>query len=92
MKDPQSPGDTPPAEFRKQLHELADWIADFRENIEQLRVAPDDKPGAIREQLPRRAPEEGEPFEQNSHRRRSHHCPGHGALESPDVSRLLRLD
>src|SRR5438045_8892837 len=56
-------GDTPPEEFRKQLHELADWIADFRENIEQLRVAPDDKPGAIRAQLPKHAPEEGEPFE-----------------------------
>jgi len=57
------PGDTPPEEFREQLHELADWIADFREHIEQLRVAPDDKPGTIRDRLPRRAPEEGEPFE-----------------------------
>ena len=56
-------GDTQPEEFRKQLHELADWIADFRENIEQLRVAPDDKPGAIRARLPKHAPEEGEPFE-----------------------------
>jgi aromatic-L-amino-acid decarboxylase len=56
-------GDTPPEEFRKQLHGLANWIADFRENIEQLRVAPDDKPGAIRAQLPEHAPEEGEPFE-----------------------------
>jgi len=63
MKDQQSLGDTPPDEFRKQLHELADWIADFRENIETVRVAPDDKPGAIREQLPKRAPEEGERFE-----------------------------
>jgi len=63
MKDQQSLGDTPPEEFRKQLHELADWIADFREQIEQLRVAPDDKPGAIRELLPKRAPEESEPFE-----------------------------
>ena len=53
-------GDTPSDEFRKQLHELADWIADFREQIEGLRVAPNDKPGVIREQLPRRAPEEGE--------------------------------
>src|SRR6476469_2009981 len=59
----QSLGDTPSDEFRKQLHELADWIADFREHIEQLRVAPNHKPGTIREQLPRRAPEEGEPFE-----------------------------
>lgn len=56
-------GDTPPAEFRKQLHELADWIADFRENIERLPVAPNDRPGAIRDQLPKRGPEEGEPFE-----------------------------
>jgi aromatic-L-amino-acid decarboxylase len=63
MKDQQSLGDTPPDEFRKQLHDLADWIADFREQIEQLRVAPNDKPGAIREQLPKRAPEEGESFE-----------------------------
>ncbi len=63
MKDPQSLGDTPSDEFRKQLHELADWIADFREHIGRLRVAPNDKPGAIREQLSKRAPEEGEPFE-----------------------------
>ena len=45
------------------MHDLADWIADFRERIEQLRVAPDDEPGTIREQLPKRAPEEGELFE-----------------------------
>ena len=63
MQDRKSLGETPPEEFRKQLHELADWVADFRANIERLRVAPDDKPGAIREQLPKRAPEEGEPFE-----------------------------
>jgi aromatic-L-amino-acid decarboxylase len=56
-------GDTPPEEFRKQLHELADWIADFREHIEQLRVAPNDNPGTLRAKLPERAPEEAEPFE-----------------------------
>jgi aromatic-L-amino-acid/L-tryptophan decarboxylase len=56
-------GDTSPREFRKQLHELADWIADFRENIERLPVAPDEKPGAIRGQLPAHGPDEGEPFE-----------------------------
>ena len=60
MRNQQSLGDTPSDEFRKQLHELADWIADFREHIEQLRVAPNDKPGAIRAQLPERGPEEGE--------------------------------
>ena len=45
------------------MHELADWIADFREHLEGLRVAPNNKPGAIRRQLPKRAPEKGEPFE-----------------------------
>ena len=55
-------GDTPPEEFRKQLHELADWVADFRENIESLRVAPGEKPGAIRAQLPAQGPEESESF------------------------------
>jgi aromatic-L-amino-acid/L-tryptophan decarboxylase len=56
-------GDTPPEIFRKQLHQLADWIADFRQNIESLRVAPNDKPGAIRAALPVQPPEEGESFE-----------------------------
>src|SRR5437867_12711666 len=66
MKDPQSLGDTPPEEFRKQLHDLVDWIADFRENIESLRVAPNPAvagPGAVRAQLPAQPPEDGEPFE-----------------------------
>jgi aromatic-L-amino-acid/L-tryptophan decarboxylase len=56
-------GDTPPEIFRKQLHALADWIADFRRNTESLRVAPNDKPGAIRAELPAQPPEAGEPFE-----------------------------
>ena len=63
MRDQQLLGDTAPEEFRKQLHELADWIADFREHIERLRVAPNQKPGAIREQLPKHAPDEAESFE-----------------------------
>jgi aromatic-L-amino-acid decarboxylase len=63
MKDRQSLGDTSPEEFRKQLHELADWIADFREDIESLRVAPNDKPGAILANLPAKPPEQGEAFD-----------------------------
>src|SRR5881296_1296660 len=63
MKDRQLLGDTPPEEFRRQLYELADWIADFRENIEALRVAPDDKPGAIGSRFAKHPPEEGESFE-----------------------------
>jgi aromatic-L-amino-acid/L-tryptophan decarboxylase len=56
-------GDTPPEEFRRELHELADWIADFRQRMGSLRVAPNDKPGAILAALPAEPPEESEPFE-----------------------------
>src|SRR6266516_2044560 len=57
-------GDTPLEKFRKQLHELADWIADYREKIEILPVAPNARPGAIIAALPKKAPEEGESFDQ----------------------------
>ena len=63
MRNRENLGDTPPDEFRRQLHELADWIADFRQHIGSLRVAPNDKPGAIVAALPAEPPEEGEPFE-----------------------------
>jgi aromatic-L-amino-acid/L-tryptophan decarboxylase len=64
MKHQQPLGDTPPEEFRKQLHELANWIADFRQNLGSLRVAPNDKPGAILAALPADPPEESESFEE----------------------------
>src|SRR4029453_4438489 len=64
MKERQQElGDTPPEEFRKQLHELADWIADFRESLGSLRVAPTGKRGAIVAALPADPPEESESFE-----------------------------
>src|SRR6266699_2457014 len=63
MKNRQNLGDTSPEEFRKQLHELADWIADFRQTLGSLRVAPNDKPGAILAALPDEPPEEAESFE-----------------------------
>ena len=31
--------DTSPEEFRRQLHELADWVADFRQSLGSLPVA-----------------------------------------------------
>src|SRR5213080_4608743 len=63
MKDRSSLGDVPIAEFRRQLHKLADWIADYRETIGDIRVAPNNKPGAIRAALPAQPPEHGESFE-----------------------------
>lgn len=55
--------DLPAETFRKHLHEVADWIADYRENIAQNRISPTEKPGAIRNALPKSAPEEPEPLE-----------------------------
>jgi aromatic-L-amino-acid decarboxylase len=63
MKDRQPLGDVPPEEFRRQLHELADWIADYREKIETFPVAPNARPGAIIGALPKQAPEDGEPLD-----------------------------
>ena len=63
MKERPPLGDVPIAEFRRQLHKLADWIADYRETIGDIRVAPNDKPGAIRAALPAQPPEHGESFE-----------------------------
>ncbi|HEU0209142.1 MAG TPA: pyridoxal-dependent decarboxylase [Candidatus Udaeobacter sp.] len=59
----QPMGEMPPPKFRKQLHDLVDWIADFREKMERLPVAPNEKPGAVRAKLPDCGPEEAEPFE-----------------------------
>ena len=42
--------------------------------------------------LPSRAARRRRAVRENSQRRRSAHCSGHGALESSDVSRLFRLD
>src|SRR5437868_12989437 len=63
MKDRQSLGDVPAEEFRKQLHELADWIADYRENIGERRISPNDEPGAILAQLNATAPEMAAPLD-----------------------------
>jgi len=56
-------GDVSVAQFRDQLHQLADWVADYRENIETFRVAPSGKPGTVTAGLPTSAPEMGESFD-----------------------------
>jgi aromatic-L-amino-acid/L-tryptophan decarboxylase len=63
MKDHQPLGDMPIAEFRKQLHELADWIADYREKIAERPISRNVQPGEILSQLDRDPPETGTPFE-----------------------------
>ncbi|HYY14004.1 MAG TPA: hypothetical protein VE758_06180, partial [Chthoniobacterales bacterium] len=63
MNDHQQLGDISPEEFRRQLYEIADWIADYHANIESLRVAPNAPPGAIQAALPAQPPEHGESFQ-----------------------------
>ncbi len=50
-------------EFRKQAHQLVDWMADYFEEIEDFPVKPDVQPGDIKKQLPDKAPQESESFE-----------------------------
>jgi len=52
-------GDVPADVFRKHLHQMADWIADYRENIAERRIAPNAKPGAVLGQLEAAPPETG---------------------------------
>ncbi|MBA2338969.1 MAG: amino acid decarboxylase [Pyrinomonadaceae bacterium] len=53
-------GDLPPDEFRRHLHAVADWIADYREGIASRRVSPDAEPGAVANTLPHAPPEHSE--------------------------------
>jgi aromatic-L-amino-acid/L-tryptophan decarboxylase len=52
-----------PEEFRRHGREVVDWIADYWERMESLPVRSTVKPGEIRDRLPARPPERGEPFE-----------------------------
>ena len=72
MKDRQSRlpgdvgdlGDVPAEIFREHLHRLVDWIADYREQIADRRISPNDEPGAILAQLDRAAPEKAAPLDE----------------------------
>jgi aromatic-L-amino-acid decarboxylase len=55
-------GDTPWEHFRRQIHQLADWIVDYRANISDRIVAPNTEAGAIVRALPSYPPERPEPF------------------------------
>ncbi len=51
-------------EFRRYGHATVDWIADYLDRVDTLPVLPKVSPGAIRAQLPRQAPQVGEPFDE----------------------------
>lgn len=55
-------GDTRSEEFRRQLHQVADWIADYRATISERRVAPKTEPGDVVRALPSRPPQQPDAF------------------------------
>ncbi|NVK85700.1 MAG: aspartate aminotransferase family protein, partial [Cytophagia bacterium] len=50
--------------FRKHAHELVDWMADYFESVEDYPVMSQVKPGDILKQIPTKAPENAESFDQ----------------------------
>ena len=49
-----------PAEFRTLGHELVEWIAAYRERLEELPVMSRAEPGEVAAQLPAEPPQRGE--------------------------------
>lgn len=70
--------------FRKHAHELVDWMADYFENIEDYPVLPNVKPGDILNQIPKKAPENAESFDQIFKDFREVIVPGMTHWESPN--------
>src|SRR6266851_2484609 len=66
MKSQDTPesGDISAEEFRKHLRAVADWIADYREQIAERPISPNAKPGAVLAQLDTRPPESGTPLDE----------------------------
>jgi aromatic-L-amino-acid/L-tryptophan decarboxylase len=66
-KEAKSPvselGDMPAAEFRRRLHELAEWIGDYREQIAERPISRNVRPGEILSQLDQAPPEVGTSFD-----------------------------
>jgi aromatic-L-amino-acid/L-tryptophan decarboxylase len=56
-------GDMPADEFRAALHRIADWVADYRQNIEDLKISPDIAPGEIAARLKPAPPDDAIPLE-----------------------------
>ncbi len=55
-------GDMPPASLREHLHRVADWAADYRENIEQRSISPSVEPGEVTSLTSSAVPEKAEPM------------------------------
>ncbi len=56
-------GGMPVEEFRRAAHEAVEWIADYLVNLRDYPVLAQVKPGDLSGQLPKAAPEQGEPVD-----------------------------
>jgi len=56
-------GDMPPTEMRAALHQAADMVADYLEEVEEYAVLPQVKPGDLTDRLGGPPPEDPEPLE-----------------------------
>jgi aromatic-L-amino-acid decarboxylase len=52
-----------PEEFRAAGHQIVDWIADYRANVESRPVMARTEPGDVKKQLPAHPPDHPEPFD-----------------------------
>src|SRR5215510_9131006 len=50
-------------DFRTEAHRVADWVADYLEQVERYPVLAQVQPGELRDALPGAAPEHGESFD-----------------------------
>ena len=71
-------------QFREEAHRLADWMADYFEQIEDYPVTPDVQPGEISAKLPLKAPREPETFDKIFSDFESIIIPGMTHWESPN--------
>ena len=51
-----------PEEFRAAGHQIVDWVADYRANVESRPVMARTEPGDVKKQLPAQPPDHPEPF------------------------------
>ncbi|MGH7626324.1 MAG: pyridoxal phosphate-dependent decarboxylase family protein [Gemmatimonadaceae bacterium] len=59
---PELLGDISPQELRSYLHRVADWVADYRETIEQRPISPRVRPGEIAARCSTEPPNEPSPL------------------------------
>src|SRR6185503_13253392 len=50
-------------DFRRAGHQTVDWISEYLNNVSDMPVLAQTKPGDLLDALPKSAPEKGEPFD-----------------------------